>query len=373
MSTRAGHVDAATALVVAGGVPRSAARAPLVVIVNDPDRATDSAAALRAIREAVGKREVVVVVATGSHVWSDDAKLAHETPLRTAAGKPSKFHWHDGAKGEHVEVGPARLDAVVAGARDIVAVGSVEPHWFAGLTGAHKTLTVGVMHAEDIAANHLRAMSPKAQPFRLEGNPVHEGLARVVESLAKGRRIVAVQHVLTRWFAGPPLECLAEAAPLVDARWRRKIGKPFDFVVATVEPPLSRTLYQAEKAVKNNESAVRDGGVFVVDAACEDGLGPDRFFQLLLKAPDVAAVQEEIARKGYRLGDHKAQRLRALQGRGVRIALVSATFPQKAAEAIGWTVYATRDAAAKALRGEFGASSRGALIEDAAHVVVESR
>lgn len=343
------------------------------MVVNDPDRATDSASALRAIREAVGKREIVVVVATGSHVWSDEAKLAHETPLRAAAGKPTRFHWHDGAKGAHVEVGPARLDAVVAGARDVVAVGSVEPHWFAGLTGAHKTVTVGIMQADDIAANHLRAMSPKARPFRLEGNPVHEGLARVVEDLAKGRKLVAVQHVLSRWFAGPPLKCLAEAAPLVETRWRRKIGKPFDFVVATVEPPLSRTLYQAEKAIKNNESAVKDGGVFVVDAACEDGLGPDRYFQLLLRAPDVEAVQEEIARKGYRLGDHKAQRLRALQGRGVKIALVSPTFPQKAAEAIGWTVHRSRGAAAKSLRAEFGAASRGALIEDAAHVVVETR
>ena len=372
MSSKTGHVDAATALVVAGGVPRSAPGKTLVVVVNDPDRATDTAPALRAIRDAAGKRIVHVVVATGSHTWSPAVREAHEKPLREAIGDPSRFSWHDGKDGTHKRVGEDRLDANVVNAKDLVTIGSVEPHWFAGLTGAHKTITVGVMHKEDIAANHVNAMQTGARPFRLEGNPVHDGFAKTLEALSEGRRIVALQHVTSRWFGGPPLKSLAEAAPLAKSRWLRKVPRPFDFVVAVVEPPLSRTLYQAEKGIKNNEFAVKDGGAIVLEAGCEDGLGPDRFFQLLLKAPDVKSARAEIEKKGYRLGDHKAHRVRTLQARGVRIGIISATFPKAAAEAVGLIPFATRDAAATWLRGQFGGSSRGAIVEDAAHMVVET-
>jgi nickel-dependent lactate racemase len=365
-------VDAATALVVAGGIPRSAPGKPLVVVVNDPDRATDTAPALRAIRDAAGKRIVHVVVATGSHSWSPAVRKAHEKPLRAAIGDPSRFSWHDGKDPAHKPVGEDRLDANVVDAKDLIAIGSVEPHWFAGLTGAHKTITVGVMHNEDIAANHVNAMQTGARPFRLDGNPVHEGFVETLKALSHGRRILALQHVTSRWFGGPPLECLAAAAPLAKARWHRKVARPFDFVVAVVEPPLSRTLYQAEKGIKNNEFAVRDGGAILLDAECEDGLGPDRFFQLLVKAPDLKSVRAQIETEGYRLGDHKSHRVRALQARGVRIGVVSAAFPKAAADAAGFRVFATRDAAAAWLSGEFGASARGAIVADAAHMVVET-
>jgi nickel-dependent lactate racemase len=338
--------------------------------VNDLDRATDTAPALRAIRDAAGGRSVHVVVATGSHTWSPARREAHEAPLRAAIGDPSRFSWHDGQGGAHRRVGEDRLDAAVADAKDVVAIGSVEPHWFAGLTGAHKTVTVGVMHCDDIAANHVHAMHSGARPFRLDGNPVHEGFARTLDALSQGRRIVALQHVGPRWFGGAPFACLAEAAPLAEARWLRTVPRPFDFLVAVVEPPLSRTLYQAEKGVKNNEFAVRDGGAILLDAPCEDGLGPDRFFQLLLKAPDVRSAQGEIESKGYRLGDHKAHRVRTLQARGVRIGIVSSTFPTAAAQAVGLIPFATREAAAAWLRGEFGPASRGAVVEDAAQMVV---
>jgi nickel-dependent lactate racemase len=367
-----GHVDAPTALVVGGGVPRSAPDTELVVVVNDPDRATSTAPALRAIREAAPDRAIHVVVATGSHVWSDAAREVHQGPLREAAGSPATFSWHDGTNGAHADVGGVRIDAIVAGARDVLGVGSVEPHWFAGLTGAHKTLTVGVMHRDDIAANHAQAMSPACRPFRLAGNPVHEGIVRAMSALADGRHVRALQHANTRWFSGPPLECLADAAKLAEARWKRLVARPLDFAIAVVAPPLSRTLYQAEKGVKHCEFAVKDGGMIVLDAECEDGVGPDRFVAMLREAKDVAAVEAALARDGYRLGDHKAHRLRALQARGVRLAIVSTRLPREAAVAAGFTLYATRKEAANAVRGAFGGSSRGAVIEDAGHVVVES-
>jgi hypothetical protein len=371
----AGHADAASALAAAGGAPKSSPQSPLVVVVNDPDRDTDSASALRAVRTDVGARPLRVVVATGSHVWDEAARAAHEAPLVAAAGAPTEVVWHDGAADANVAVGPARLDAAVAGARDVVGVGSVEPHWFAGLTGAHKTLTVGVMHRNDIAANHVLAMSADARPFRLEGNPVHEGLVRVLDALCGGRSVVALNSVGRRWFGGAPLDALAQASGASRARWRRTVARRFDFVVAVVDPPLSRTLYQAEKGIKNNEFAVADGGTILLDADCESGIGPDRFFHLLLLAPTEDSTRAAIERDGYRLGDHKAHRLRALQARGVRIGIVSPNFPRSTGAAAGLEVYASRDEAAAMILARAGSRHRGvprgAVVENAGNMVVD--
>jgi nickel-dependent lactate racemase len=365
VSSTAGSPDAAGALAAAGGMPASAPATPLVVCVNDPDRATDSASALRAIRAAAPTRRMTIVVATGSHRWNDAVKAAHEAPLRAAAGECDVV-WHDGTQVTTLSpVWGTRLAAAVVAAKDLVGVGSVEPHWFAGLTGAHKTLTVGVMHRDDIAASHVHAMEDGARPFRLAGNPVHEGFVRVLDALQSGRRVVALQEIAGRWFGGAPLDCLAQAAPLAEARWLHRAKAPYDLLVAVVDPPLSRNLYQAEKGLKNSESAVRDGGALLIDAACEDGIGPDRFFALLRAAPDVAAARAHVTRE-YRLGDHKAVRLRSLQARGVRIGLVSETFPAALGAEVGITVFPTREAAARSL----GGGGRAAVVADAGNMVV---
>jgi len=285
--------------------------------------------------------------------------------LHAAAARPTKIVWHDGVAGPHVAVGPARLLDVVARAGDLVGVGSVEPHWFAGFTGAHQTLTVGVMKREDIEASHFHAMDAASRPCRLDGNPVHEGFVRVLDALTRDRRVVALNQVGPRWFGGAPLDSLSAAAEVARARWSRKVATPFDFLVAVVDPPLSRSLYQAEKGVKNSEFAVRDGGTIVLDAACEDGVGPARFVELLAAAPTESAARRHVAERGYRLGDHKAVRLRALQARGVRIVLVAPRFPADAASAAGIEVVADREAAARDLSG------RGAVVRDAGNMIVE--
>ncbi len=371
-----GRTDPLAALAEAGGPPESAPEAPLLVVVNDPDRATDSATALRAIRSGAGDRPIRVLVATGSHRWSHDVQEEHEAPLREAVGDPCEFRWHDAYDRAHVELRGAdgtavHIDRWLSEAADVIAVGSVEPHWFAGLTGAHKTLTVGVMAIESISANHVHALDAGSRPLRLAGNPVHEGLERVVRALEETRTILALQQVVGRWLAGRPLACLAAAAPTAEARWLARVPRAFDFLVAVVAPPLSRTLYQAEKGVKNTENAVRDGGAIVLDAACEDGVGPSRFLDLLGRAPDSTSALDLLAREGYHLGDHKAVRLRMLHDRGVRLALVSSTFPEEAAHVAGFHVFRTREEAGRALRGAFGGSSLGAIVQDAGHMVVE--
>jgi len=360
----------ARALAAAGGLPSSAPETPLLVALNDPDRATRSVPALAAIRASARERRIRVVVATGSHVFDEATRQEHEAPLRAAGGEID-IRWHPGADDAQTDVGRDRCDPWLAEARDVVAIGSVEPHWFAGLTGSYKTLSVGLMSRTGISASHRFATEVAARPLVLDGNPVHEEIVRTMQRLLDGRSVVALDHLGEQWVAGSPVQNLHTLLPVARARWGCVTQKPLDFLVATVLPPLDGVLYQAEKGLKNSEHAVRDGGVIVIDAACERGVGPRRFMDLLARAPDETTARALIDEEGYRLGDHKAVRLRALQARGVAIGVVAPTFPQHEADVAGIRILANRAATAEFVRECVGDGAFGVVLEDGAHTVVQ--
>ena len=73
-----------------------------------------------------------------------------------------------------------------------LAFGVVEPHYFAGWAGAHKTATVGVWDRATITANHEHALAPASQPLALDGNPVYDGLAAAAVAGVPQRLLLAV-------------------------------------------------------------------------------------------------------------------------------------------------------------------------------------
>ena len=177
-------------------------------------------------------------------------------------------------------------------------------------------------------------------------------------------------------FAGHPLEALSQALPLVRATFGHHVSAPFDCVVACVAPPLDRDLYQADKGIKNTEVGVRDGGVLVLDAACPRGVGIDHFVTLLKSAPTFTDAMLIVSGRGYRLGDHKAVKLRALRdNRGVRLAVVSPHLDAGLAKVLGMEIFPTRAAAAAWARSSLGAAAatkpRALVVEDAGNLTLE--
>ncbi len=366
----------------------AAPRGPITLVVNDPHRAVMPETVLRgllAVAAAEGVRERWrLLVATGSHRFSAAERARHERRvLRASARRVPEREWHDQGREELLAAaGPFRFHRWLLGGGACVAVGTTEPHYFAGVTGAHKSLTVGLMSAEDLRANHESALDPRAAPLVIDGNPVFEKIGWALEALRRaGARLFAVNLLaagsgLAACAAGPPLEALRRILPEVRRRQEVLVPAALDLIVARVRPPLDRTFYQADKGIKNVEGAVRDGGVIILDAACAGGIGIDAFLEPLRRARGLAGTLALIERNGYRLGDHKAVRLRWLTGRRrVRVGVISRALTRETARLLGVArLRDRRTATSWALENlPRGRAPRGLILEDAGNRVVSLR
>jgi len=348
----AGALDSLAAAAAAVRDRLAPARA-VTVVVNDPQRATRTRDVLELLRPALTGRSLRALVAAGTH--------SHARPSRQRFQRgvlaPLTFEavaWHDCRSPELAEV-PGRpgwrchrwlLDEAAA----LLAIGSCEPHYFAGITGAHKTVTVGCAAFADVEANHAGALSAEARPGRLDGNPVHEGILGMLAGLEARREVLAIDLLqvgpTTCAAAGRPAEALERLAPHVRQAFFCALPAPADALVLEVDPVLARSFYQADKAIKNSEWAVRDGGCLVLAAECADGVGQDHFMRLLGQCPTHADAVETVRRRGYRLGDHKAVKLRHLTDRrGVRVFAVAAGLGAEEVGLLGFARAASVEAA----------------------------
>jgi nickel-dependent lactate racemase len=364
----------------------AASSEPITVVINDPHRPTRSDLALAELLALADSHDLRcswrLLVATGSHPFGTAARNAHEE--RILGGLRERFvdvQWHDQGRPETLApIGPYRLHRWLVEGPVTLGVGSLEPHYFAGVTGAHKTLTVGLMSLEDLTKNHHAAMEPDAAPLVLDGNPVFEDMKRLLTMLEEsGRSLFGIDELLVSGrlagcTAGPPLEALRSGLPDVRSTYAFEVPDPVDLIVARVNPPLDRTFYQADKGIKNVEAAVRDGGVILLEATCSEGIGIDRFMDLLRRARDHRGVLALVHEEGYRLGDHKAVRLRRLTDRrGVRVGLVTSGLPDRDARVLQVKRLSDRREAAGWALDALGRDGdrTGLVVEDAGHMVVE--
>ncbi len=322
----------------------------LTVLVNDPQRHTGTGAVLAEIVRRVDPAGIRVLVACGSHTFGQDRRAAFESALGESMGPTQgvppleAVAWHDCRSAQLACLSNAWMcHRWLLEDRPLLAVGSVEPHYFAGFTGAHKTATIGVAAYRDIESNHAHALGDDCRPCRLAGNPVYEGVANMLRTLLSRRPLAVVNLVqvgerVIAAYGGEPFATLTAAAAVAEHAFARRAEEPVDALIADVSGPLGRTFYQADKGIKNSEHAVRDGGCIVLRAPCDNGIGQAAFVDLLAQAATYRQAADIVAARGYRLGDHKAVRLRRLTDpacRNVKVFLVSPGISEAEANVLG--------------------------------------
>lgn len=299
---------------------------PAWAAINDPERATPTGSLLKTLRALRPDIRWTVAVACGTHRHPQPIRDAHEAAHDLHTFCADRILWHDGQTPQTALPTAPPLHVPV------LAIGSVEPHWFAGWTGAHKTLTVGLWDRDRIEHNHAHAMSPAADVCRLDSNPVYEGfvsaltpwMAQRTAPLAAANFVFSDNTLHSIHIAPCALTALQDAIPSARSHFVKTIPAPLDRLLARVDGPLGVSLYQAMKAIKNNASALRDGAALILSAPCPHGVGISHFTKLLAAHPTWAAADAFVRTQGYRLGDHKAVRLLYLTDiRHLQLAVVS--------------------------------------------------
>jgi nickel-dependent lactate racemase len=293
-------------------------RKRILVVINDHTRPTPTAKVLRALH--LKGKKVTTIVGSGAH----RSPFQRELEGLLGGARPP----YDGKLLVHDSKGEANLRSMgrtsrgtelqvnrqVFDADGIIVVGSVEPHYFAGFTGGRKFLLPGLAGFRSIEMNHSLALNEGSAILRLQGNPVHEDFMEALGILDRYEDIFSIQlilnhnHEVSYASSGHIVHSFTSAVDRAMKAYVAPIQSKADIVISVARPPMDLDLYQAHKAVENVKLALNEGGVLILVAPCEDGIGSTAFYDLLASGADVF----NKIRERYRLGYHKAAKLTQL-------------------------------------------------------------
>jgi nickel-dependent lactate racemase len=205
------------------------------------------------------------------------------------------------------------INKMVLENENIIVIGSVEPHYFAGYTGGRKSFFPGISSYKTIEMNHKFALSNKACSINLEDNPVHIDFNDAIK-LLKNINIFSIQTVLTNDYkiysikCGDIIKSFNSALNYANQIYLVPIENKGNIVVTVAPNPMDINLYQSQHALENGSLALERDGILILISKCREGVGNDSFLDLLSKAKNFRDAINLIG-DNYKLGIHKSVRI----------------------------------------------------------------
>jgi len=292
----------------------------LLVIVNDATRPTPTSKILGYLLPVLSSHpDVKFLIATGVH------RAPTEEEYRFIFGDTyevfrRKIYAHDARKDDDMTyLGKSKngtemyINKLVPEYGNVLVIGSVEPHYFAGYTGGRKSFLPGVASFKTIEMNHKLALSDKACSLSLKGNPVNEDMVDAMNVL-KNIHVFSIQTVLSSEHklyavtAGDLHKSFNAAIDYSNEIFCVSLKKKGNIVISAAPYPMDIDLYQSQKALDNGKLALEDNGIIILVSKCRTGIGEDAFLDLLGKADSCNTVLEILGDE-YKLGYHKAAKM----------------------------------------------------------------
>jgi len=292
----------------------------LLIIVNDGARPTPTAKVLKFIYPTIKNHpDLKFLVATGVH--RAPTKEEYNFIFGDLYNEfKDRIYVHDARKNEDMKyLGKSKngtelyINRMVPETGNILIIGSVEPHYFAGFTGGRKSFLPGVSSYKTIEMNHKFALSEKAKSIVLKGNPVHEDMTDSIKFL-KNVNIFSIQTVLTSDHkiyavtAGDIIKSFDAAVEYAKQIFCVPLKKKGNIVISVAPYPMDIDLYQSQKAIDNGKHALEKNGVLILVSKCRMGVGEDAFLKLLSRA-DTPEKLLELLSEEYKLGYHKVAKM----------------------------------------------------------------
>jgi nickel-dependent lactate racemase len=281
-------------------------------------------AVLEALEGVIRLKDVVILVATGTHrgnspeeireMVGDEVADSVEIINHDARDRDSLVYLGVHGNGVPVWLNRRWVDADIR-----ITTGFVEPHFFAGFSGGPKLVAPGLAGLDTVLTLHnaQRIGDPRATWGICEGNPVHDDVRAVVGAVGKVDFALDVvlnrEQAIVQAFGGPVLEMHAEARKLTRKLAMSPVPSLFEVVVTTGSGyPLDQNLYQAVKGISAAATVVRAGGTIVCAAECRDGF-PDHgsYREVLASAESPKALFDNISQRAETIPDQWQAQIQA--------------------------------------------------------------
>ncbi len=290
----------------------------LLIIVNDHSRNTPTAEIISFIDRAIEKIEDIrFIIATGTHratTFEEKKKIFGDYFYKYK----TRITDHNGVSGEYDFYGVTSYNTkvyynkILKRYNNILVIGGVETHYFAGFSGGRKSIFPGIAAYESIENNHKLALRRSAKIMSLNDNPVNLDMIEAVGLLKKN--IYSIQVVNDKQgnikfiSQGNLYLSFEKAVNFAKKYYTVPIRNKVDLLLSIVEKPFDRNFYQAHKGVENTKSILKSGGSMILIAKCSEGIGNDSFYRLLKKVHKEDNIFRFIE-KNYKLGYHKTAKI----------------------------------------------------------------
>ncbi len=282
-------------------------RRRIVVLCSDHTRPVPSKviipAMLKEIRRGNPDAQITLLVSTGCHRATTEAEL--EAKFGRDIVETERIVVHDCDKSPVVRLGtlPSGGDFIVnrmvAEADFVCSEGFIEPHFFAGFSGGRKSVLPGVVSRMTVLANHCSEFiaDVHSRTGILEGNPIHRDMVWAARKagLAFICNVVINAEKNVIYAVAGDLEQAHQAGCSFLSGLCGVERRPADIAISTNGGyPLDQNVYQSVKGMTAAEATVRENGVIIMLAACNDGHGGESFYRQLEEAEDLGKAMSEI-------------------------------------------------------------------------------
>lgn len=308
-------------------------------------------------------QKIKVIIATGTHRPATEEEL-HEMLGYEVLERVTVINHDANDLDNLIYIGQTKfgnkiwINKIVMQADVKVATGCILPHAIAGYGGGRKSILPGVAGEETIKYNHITLPQIVATPeigFRLlKGNPIHEDMMEAAQLVGLDFIVNVVWNSkgeLAKIVAGNFKRAWIEGVRVAEKMYTIKLQWQADVALTSGGGyPTDINLYQAIRGLQAVIPAVREGGIIILVAKCQEGTGSDELYNWLKEASTPEDVIQRVKEEGvFTIGVNMAYFLCKKILNKYKLILVSELSPRIVSEMMMYPAGSPREAIDKAL------------------------
>jgi nickel-dependent lactate racemase len=364
-----------------GGLPlaedaRGAKR--VVIAADDLTRQTPNALILPIVldelnRAGVADARVTVLIALGTHRPMTPVEIErHFGPQVVGRVAVLNNPWQDPDQladlGSTPNGTPIQISRMALEADYLIGLGGIVPHHIPGYSAGAKIIQPGISGPETTGATHFLSTRTRRSYLGLVENPVRAEMEAVAARAGLRFILNVVQDARSRLvgaFAGNFIQAHRAGAALAEQVYGVALPGQAEIVLAGSHP-CDIEFWQAHKSLYPADIAVKEGGTIIVVTPCPEGVSV--MHPEVLEYAGLPAAEIEARILNGAIPDVVAGALALAWARmrqRAHIFMVSSGIAPHAARALGFTPFATIDAALETALVDHGPAAQIAVLTHA--------